>query len=333
MTPTFFSPDITYDRSTTNYSFILVSDILKNKGIVNHEFMLALYDEDLKGVDIHDLGKDTEENEILRVKAMAEARKNGWFFLREVVKIRQAGSKPSSFVLDRASAAMAWCFFNGIDYISSIPRQCGNSTCALSLLSWVLDSSGYESTIGLFAKSDVDRKHSVARTKNINNLLPNWFVYRDPIKDKDNTDGRFYSALNNNFRSLIGPKEKDRADRMARGWDASVTYFDDPGYALNFSMMYPTMMAGTFAIRNKAEVSNKPHSNIFTITPPKGKSVEDEFIRSMTYNAMPFTELMYDFVGKRLLKEIVKVVSKNNMVHGKFNPLELGYTTDWLQTL
>ena len=126
--------------TTTNTSFLRMCSLLKRMNLKNYAFPLTLYDPDLKNIDVYDLEDDTPENEILRTKVMIEARLNGWYYLRECVRIYEQGGKPISFRLDRGSCAMAWCFFNGLDYCGMQPRQTGK---AQPLHSAVLTDKGW----------------------------------------------------------------------------------------------------------------------------------------------------------------------------------------------
>lgn len=123
-------PDVT----TTNMDFLRTCHLLKKMGIRNYAFPLALYDPDLVGVDPHKLIADTEENEILRAKIVLEAKRNGWYYLREIVRIFEQSGDPIPFRLDRGNMAMAWCFFNGLDYFGQQPRQTGKMAPLYSLI-------------------------------------------------------------------------------------------------------------------------------------------------------------------------------------------------------
>lgn len=109
--------------TTKNTSFLRHCQVLKRMGIRNYAFPLALYNPELKHVDVHDLEENTPENERLRAAVMVEARHNAWYFLRECVRIYSQGGKPVPFRLDRGNCAMVWSFLNGIDYTGMQPRQ------------------------------------------------------------------------------------------------------------------------------------------------------------------------------------------------------------------
>ena len=60
---------------------------------------------------------------MLRTKVQIEAARNGWYFLRECIRIYEQGGNPVPFSLHRGSCAMIWSFLNGIDYLGMQPRQ------------------------------------------------------------------------------------------------------------------------------------------------------------------------------------------------------------------
>ena len=120
--------------NTKNTSFLRTCALLKNMGVKNYFFPLALYDPDLRNVDPHDLEENTPENEILRTKVMKEARINVWYYLREVARVYEQGGSPVPFRLDRGSVAMTFCFINGIDYAGMQPRQTGKALALDSLI-------------------------------------------------------------------------------------------------------------------------------------------------------------------------------------------------------
>ena len=93
------------DRRTKNKSFIKISNYLKAIGIKNNSFMLALIDPDLQGVDPF----DPHLNAYYKQKVLREVMCNYWYFLREIVRIPDAGGIAVPFRLDRANLATSFC--------------------------------------------------------------------------------------------------------------------------------------------------------------------------------------------------------------------------------
>ena len=76
------------DYDTKHASFIKMAMVLKDLGIKNNKFMLALYNPKLKGVDPYDPDLDTE-TQLMIIK---EIKINPWYYLREVVRVPSQGA-------------------------------------------------------------------------------------------------------------------------------------------------------------------------------------------------------------------------------------------------
>jgi len=61
-------------KETTNQSFLDMHYYLKNKGIRNNDFFLALLDTDLRGVD----PRDPHLSNHMKIKILQECRNNYW---------------------------------------------------------------------------------------------------------------------------------------------------------------------------------------------------------------------------------------------------------------
>jgi hypothetical protein len=318
-------------HTTTNKSFMRTCQLFKRMGIQNYAFPLALYDPDLLHVDVHALDENTPENEILRQKVLIEASKNGWYFLRECVRIYEQGGSPISFRLDRGSAAMAWCFFNGIDYTGMQPRQTGKTVCALSVMSWVLYISGFEFQMGMMAKDNNLREENVKRVKSFGENLPSWWIAEDKNADKSNTTEILYAALRTHYKTFVAQKDKGTADLQARGASPPVFHFDEFEFCVNIAISYPTILASTGTARENAKKNGKPYSNIITTTAGDPMKQECKEAAKILEGAMPFTELLYDIENNVKLHEIVKAASPQKMIIGVFSHLQLGYDNNWLR--
>jgi hypothetical protein len=76
-----------YQKSTTNTSFVEMSNYLKSVGIKNNRFMLTLLDPDLANIDPHDPNLPL----IYKQKVLCEIYNNFWYYLREVVRVPSVG--------------------------------------------------------------------------------------------------------------------------------------------------------------------------------------------------------------------------------------------------
>jgi hypothetical protein len=316
---------------TKNTSFLRTAQLFRRMGLKNYAFPLALYDPDLMDVDVHDLEEDTYENNILRQKVLIEASRNGWYFLRECIRIYEQGGSPIRFRLDRGSAAMAWCFFNGIDYTGMQPRQTGKTVCALSVMAWVLYIAGYEFQMGMMAKDNSLREENVKRVKSFGENLPSWWIADDKNADKSNTTELLYAALRTHYKTFVAQKDKGTADLQARGASPPIFHFDEFEYCVNIKISYSTILASTGTARENARKNGKPYSNIITTTAGDPMKQECKEAAEILEGAMPFTELLYDLEDNKTLHDVVAASSPQKMIIGVFSHLQLGYDNNWLR--
>lgn len=317
--------------TTKNTSFLRTAQLLKRMGIKNYAFCLSLYDPDLKDIDIYDLEEDTPENEILRTKVQIEARRNGWYYLRECVRIYEQGGSPVRFRLDRGSCAMSWCFFNGLDYAGMQPRQTGKTVCALALTSFVLYSAGEEFSIGHMAKDNSLRQENVKRVKSFGENLPKWWLVEDRYKDKKNAEELYYHQLRTHYVTFVAQSEKSAADKQARGASPPMFHFDEFEFITNIGISYPTILASTGTARENAKKNGKPHSNLITTTAGDPMKPECKEAAKILEGAMPFTELLYDMEDYEMLHKVVEASSPQKMILGVFSHLQLGFDNEWLR--
>ena len=116
------------DSTTKNRSFVSVSEELRKRGVENNDFMLALFDPRLKGVNPYHPNLRSEIKSAIR----KECEINPWYFLREVYRI----DEDTPFMLNLGTCAQAWCYFNNIDSWLCLPRQRGATTNLLALGTW-----------------------------------------------------------------------------------------------------------------------------------------------------------------------------------------------------
>ena len=103
-------PRAIYDLSTSNRSFVVMSERLKLMGIKNYLFPLSLYDTSLKGVRPHELDEETDPSGEIRKRVVQECKRNFWYWLREVARVPPAGGDPMPVRLDRGGL-LRRCFY------------------------------------------------------------------------------------------------------------------------------------------------------------------------------------------------------------------------------
>ena len=70
-------PQVFYQMSTTNKSFLNMHYILKSLGLKNNKFMLSLLDPDLAGINPY----DPHLNAVMKGKILREVMNNYWYFI------------------------------------------------------------------------------------------------------------------------------------------------------------------------------------------------------------------------------------------------------------
>ena len=100
---------------------------LKSRGIKNNRFMLTLYDTDLAGIDPH----DPNLSGVMKQKVAREVARNYWYYLREVVRVKEDGNpRGVPYRLDRGALAYHFCTMYNMNVIFEMPRQTGKTTSA-----------------------------------------------------------------------------------------------------------------------------------------------------------------------------------------------------------
>jgi hypothetical protein len=84
---------------------------LKDLGVKNNRFFLALYDENLRYVDPHDEDLDV----FTKGAIIKEINRNPWYYIREVCRLVAPGQpKGMKFMLHRGNLASIWCALNDL---------------------------------------------------------------------------------------------------------------------------------------------------------------------------------------------------------------------------
>lgn len=186
------------DMTTKNTSALQLAEDLKSFGVGNHSAHLFLIDLSIQGIDPYseDLDSSTKQ------RIIGEARNNPWYFLREVVRVRNTGTGAiDRFRMDKANVALMKCFMHKISEISvRIPRRTGASVGAAAVGIWKF--------INGFDRPDIIERITVPGFHYI--ILPsfmtdNWTgTTLDGIRAYRN--GNLYLLERKNFKGELGVK-------------------------------------------------------------------------------------------------------------------------------
>ena len=157
-----------YDYETKNLNFVEMSKYLKGIGIGNHDFMLALHDESLVGVDPFDKGLSSYTQK----KVIKECKENIWYFLREIVRIPYVGHSDRILSLNRATLAAAFLYSNGISSWITAPRMTEKDWMAAALATW--DEVFGERLVGFTCPNINQARIHLSRSNQICSRMPDY---------------------------------------------------------------------------------------------------------------------------------------------------------------
>jgi hypothetical protein len=194
-------PDAICDTSTTNKSFLHYAATLRDMGVKNHHFPLALHNRALVGINPH----DPNLTKIQMLFIAQECKVNFWYFIREVARVPGGSSTdPIVFRANRANMCLYWLYHNHIFNILIQPRQTGKSYGADTLATWLMHIKKKKAYINLLTKDDQLRSKNLERLKMLNQFTQ-WlmslvtlfltFLYLSLLGIMDITLRQFYQKM------------------------------------------------------------------------------------------------------------------------------------------
>lgn len=315
------------DTSSKNLSFIRMALLLNEMGIHNNLFMLSLYDKDLKGRDPHNLNDDSLE---LRQRVAIEAKRNGWYFLRECIRVTASGSGGIPYILNRSNMAQAWCFWNSIDTFQVMPRQCGKSVGVMSLADQYLYIMGLNVIWGMFCKGIKLQNENVDRLKKLRDALPPYLLHQT-VKDTNNKEGIAYDALGTKLLTFVAQTDKQAASDQARGQTHAVQSWDEVAFYDNIHLSFPVATAALNTGGEQARAAGLPSAKILTTTAGNLDDPRGRWCYNQVCDSLRFTEKLYDSTNYESLMDYVRTNSKNLMVYIEYSYKQLGKSDEWFE--
>ena len=317
------------DYNTTNTSFIKMAMLLKEMGIKNNKFMLALYNTRLQGVNPYDPNLSEE----MKVMITCEIKLNPWYYIREVVRITSQGTEGGvPFCLDRANLSFFWLYMNSINIFETIPRQIGKSIAAITLTSWILYFAGINVTVGMFARGSSLQVENVKRLKDIRDSLPSYLIRKNKNGiDSDNKEGVTYTALNTRYKTYTAQSEIQSAIDQGRGETFAITHWDEFAfYKLNW-LSYPAAISTTDRASEQLQATGVPTCNIITTTAGRLDEKRGKYAFKVKSDCIQFTEHFYDCKDHAELGKLVEDNSDNGMAYIEYSYKQLGKDDAWLK--
>lgn len=321
-------PSAVVDYNTSNKSFLKLVSVYKRMGIVNCEFILALMQPELSGVDPFDENLDAET----KYKIAMECRYNPWYFFREVCRIPPtSGNVPVRFKANRGNIALYWCFFNHVDFALLQPRQTGKSVSTDCLMTGIINLWASNTTVNLITKDLALRNANVQRLKEIRNLLPEYIYYPNAL-DADNSELITNLRLVNRYKTAVGRNDKIAADKLGRGLTVPIMHFDELCYINMIELSLPVALSSGSAARDEAKAEDQPYGNIFTTTAGNINSRDGGYAYRFMTGGMPWDEFLFDIPNRKKLERVVEKGSTGTkpLIYGAFNHRQLGRSDEWL---
>jgi hypothetical protein len=316
------------DLTTKNESFLRLASMYRKMRIKNHAFILALVNQELKGIDPHDPNLTASQVSAI----VAECKINPWYFFREVVRAPgQSGEDARPFQANRANIALIWSFFNHALFTLIQPRQTGKSFSTDCLMRLLMNVLCKDIEISLLTKNDDLRRKNIQRLKDIGDELPS-YIQQKRAADPNNGEQLAVTALNNRYSTYVPQGSPKAALALGRGITTAVTQIDEPPFQPNIKTALGALLAGSGAARDAAKRAGAPYGTILTTTAGKKNDDSGAYIYELISNSAPWSEA---FLDSKDAEEFEKTVRRNG--HGKFriigtfNHRQLGYTDAWLK--
>ena len=152
----------------------------------------------------------------LKERIAWEAKRNLWYFLREVCRITASGMGAVPYVINRSNMAQAWLFLNSINSFQVMPRQIGKTIGTAAIQVWALYLAARDAAWGMFCRGNKLQNENVDRFKKIRDALPQWMLYQT-ANDTNNKEGVSYDAFNTKLTTFVSQSDKQAAGDQARG--------------------------------------------------------------------------------------------------------------------
>lgn len=304
--------------------------LLRDMGVKNHAFILALHNPELKDVDPFDPDLTMEQIGLIA----EEVKENPWYYFRECVRVPGGDSDdPIQFRANRGNIAVFWLFFNHITTILIQPRQTGKSFSIDQLMTWILHIGGKKTDITMLTKDETLRAANLTRLKDIEKEMPFYLNRRLP-GDVGNTEEIRLSRFKNRYRGLLNRSSPKDALGVGRGLTSGVVQIDEAAFFRNISISMPAALAASIAAREMAKSRGTPYGIILTTTAGKKDDVDGMYVYKLVENASVWNERFYDAVNLKDLEQMIIKSSgsetKDIMVNCTFSHRQLGYDDNWL---
>ena len=321
-------PGTVIDTECSNKSFIRYSAMLRDMGVKNHAFPLALHNPELQGVDPFDPSLSLETMMAIAL----ECKENFWYYLRSIARVPGSGMEKLPFIANRGNISLFWLFLNHITMTLIQPRQTGKSFSTDILQSYCLNIASTDTYIAMLTKDETLRSRALTRLKDIIEELP-FYLKQKTKKDVANTEEITIKRLDNRYKGLLPSKSPKAALNVGRGLTAPIFHVDEIAFIYNVEITLPAALPATTAARAIAEAKGEPYGNIFTTTAGKKDDKDGKYAYELVSNSATWTEKFLDAANRVELEQLIRLNAPGGelRVNCTFSHRQLGYSDQWLR--
>jgi hypothetical protein len=325
-------------KSTTNQSFLNMHYYLKDRGIQNNDFFLALIDPGLAGVDPRDPNLPVN----IKARIVQECMHNYWYFLREVVRIPDQGGKVGSgrrYELHRGNLAMNFLFILNFNMFVEMPRQRGKTIAAVCRYLWVYNFGTSNSEIMFMHKDHSGSKGNLKTLKAIRDTLPSYLQFDGTVNNEGkklkvpNTVVTIQNPYNNNrIETKPGARTKDAANNLGRGATIPLQYYDEFAFMPYNEEIFMAAVPAFSTASENAKRNNAPYGILLTTTPGDLLTSVGQYAYDIRNKCTPWSELYYDFSYQQLL-DLRDSNTQSNMFLISYKYQQLGAGQDYFKKI
>lgn len=334
-----YTNTVYYHKSTTNQSFLDMHYYLKDKGIENNKFFLALYDTDLLGIDPY----DPNLTYIQRAKVLRECTINFWYFIREVLRIPSEGGTVGHgirYKLHRGNLALNFLLLNNCNVFLELPRQHFKTTSACSWYLWVFNFRTSNSEIMFINQKHDKAKANLTELKNLRANLPSYLRMSEPygrdgskpLKVQNTMETLQHPSNYNRVKTLPGAKNKTSANSAGRGCKMPMQWYDEFAFIIYNKIIYEAATPAFSRASKNAAINNAPYGILITTTPGDLTTDEGLFAELVKNNATAFIEEYFNKTPAEI-QGLKDSNTKSNFFYVRYSYLQLGSGEDYFQSM
>lgn len=322
-------PNAIIHTNTNNKEWLKMAYKLREMGVYNCEFLLALHNPMLEFVDPHSPNLTQKQMEMIYVECV----NNFWYYVREVARApAQTGTGSNQVSVNRYVLSYWWSCLNHITYIGTVPRQCGKSFGADIIGNWLMGFACKNTTINLLTKDDTLRANNIKRLKEMYDELPPYLNLKTR-EDANNTEVITVMRNNNKYLTHVPQASIKRAYNLGRGLTSPVWFGDELPFVVNVRYSLGAALASMGAVVEEAKAKNEPYFISMTTTAGKRDDDSGQYMYEFISDAAQWSERFYDAKDEADLRIMVGANARKKgayRIYGCFTHRQLGKSDAWL---